>query len=104
MWPFIINKSYKKETQIKKASYGIALVMIFELTVFQTQLINQGLLAMLGDHHPGLLLSETFYRIDPWGQSYKANFGIIYIKNGFNKLNFTMDIFNFDVIYAKQVL
>ena len=33
-----------------------------------------------------------------WGQSYKADFGIIYIKNDFNKLNFTLNNINFDVI------
>ena len=38
-----------------------------------------------------------------WGQSYKALFGINYIKNGPNKLNFTMNYTNFDVIYAKKV-
>ena len=38
------------------------------------------------------------------GQSYKANFGINYIKNGFNQLNFTLNYVNFDVIYAKKVL
>ena len=32
-----------------------------------------------------LLFKDKKYR----GQSYKANFGINYIKNGFNKLNFT---------------
>ena len=36
-----------------------------------------------------------------WGQSYIANFGI---KNGFNKLNFTLNYINFGVIYAKKVL
>ena len=39
-----------------------------------------------------------------WGQSYKANFGINNIKNGLNKLNFTLNYINFDVIYAKKVL
>ena len=38
------------------------------------------------------------------GQSYKANFGINYIRNGLNKLNFTLNYINFDVIYAKKVL
>ena len=38
------------------------------------------------------------------GQSYKANFGIDYIKKGLNKLNFTLNYINFDVIYAKKVL
>ena len=38
------------------------------------------------------------------GQSYKAIFGINYIKNGINKLNFTLNYINFDVIYAKKVL
>ena len=38
------------------------------------------------------------------GQSYKANFGIKYIKKGFNKLNFTLNYINFAVIYAKKVL
>ena len=33
-----------------------------------------------------------------WGQFFKADFGIIYIKNGFNKLNFTLNYINFDVI------
>ena len=33
------------------------------------------------------------------GQSYKANFDINYIKNGLNKLNFTLNYINFDVIY-----
>ena len=37
-------------------------------------------------------------------QSYKANFGINYIKNGFNTLNFTLNYINFDVIYTKEVL
>ena len=39
-----------------------------------------------------------------WGQSYKADFGINYVKNGFNKLNFTLNYINFDVMYAKKVL
>ena len=39
-----------------------------------------------------------------WGQSYKANFGLNYTKNGLNKLNFTLNYINFDVIYAKKVL
>ena len=39
-----------------------------------------------------------------WGQSYKADFGINYIKNRLNKLNFTLNYINFDVIYAKKVL
>ena len=39
-----------------------------------------------------------------WGQSYKANFGINYIKNGLNKLNFTLNYINFVEIYAKKVL
>ena len=38
------------------------------------------------------------------GQSYKANFGINYIKKGLSKLNFTLNYINFDVIYAKKVL
>ena len=33
-----------------------------------------------------------------WGQSYKANFGINYMKNGLSKLNFTLNYNNFDVI------
>ena len=37
-------------------------------------------------------------------QSNKANFGINYIKNGFNKLNLTLNYINFDVIYAIKVL
>ena len=37
-----------------------------------------------------------------WGQSCKADFGINSIKNGFNKLNFTLNYINFDVIYAKK--
>ena len=32
-----------------------------------------------------------------WGQSYKANFGIKYIKIGLNKLKFTLNYINFDV-------
>ena len=35
-----------------------------------------------------------------WGQSYKANFGINYIKNGLSKLNVTLNYINFDVIYV----
>ena len=38
------------------------------------------------------------------GQSNKAHFGINYIKNGFNKLNFTLNYINFDVIFAQKVL
>ena len=38
------------------------------------------------------------------GQSYKANFGINYIKNGFNKLKFIKNYINFDVLYVKIVL
>ena len=37
-------------------------------------------------------------------QSYKTDFGIIYIKNGVNKLNFTLNYINFDVVYAKKVI
>ena len=37
------------------------------------------------------------------GQSYKADFGINYIKNGFNQLKFTLNYINFDVIYIKLV-
>ena len=33
-----------------------------------------------------------------------ANFGINYIENGLNKLNFTLNYINFDVTYAKKVL
>ena len=40
----------------------------------------------------------------PWGQSYKAKFSVNNIKNGFNKLNFTLNYINFDVIYIKIVL
>ena len=36
------------------------------------------------------------------GQSYKANFGINYIKNEFNKLNCNLNYINFDVIYAEK--
>ena len=39
-----------------------------------------------------------------FGQSYKTNFGIKYIRNGFNKQNVTMNYINFYVIYAKKVL
>ena len=39
-----------------------------------------------------------------WDQSYEADFGITCIKNGFNKLNFTLNYINFDVIYTKKVL
>ena len=39
-----------------------------------------------------------------WGQSYTANSGINYNKNGLNKLNFTFNYINFDVINAKKVL
>ena len=39
-------------------------------------------------------LQQSWHR----GQSYKANSGINYIKNGFNKLNFTLNYINFDVI------
>ena len=38
------------------------------------------------------------------GQSYKAHFGINYIKNRLNLLKFTLNYINFDVIYAKKVL
>ena len=38
------------------------------------------------------------------GQSYKANFGINYIKYGLSKVNFTLKYIDFYVIYAKQVL
>ena len=40
---------------------------------------------------------------EPRGQSYKAHFGINYIKNGFSKLNFPLNYINFDVIYAKKI-
>ena len=41
----------------------------------------------------------------PRGQSCKANFGVNYIINGFNKPNFTMNYVTFDVvIYIKIVL
>ena len=36
------------------------------------------------------------------GQSYKAHFGINNIKKGLNKLNFTLNYINFDVIDAKK--
>ena len=35
---------------------------------------------------------------------FKVNFGQIYIKNGFNKLNFTINYINFDDIYFENVL
>ena len=38
------------------------------------------------------------------GQSYKTDFGIIHIKNGFNELNFTFNFINFVAIYAQKVL
>ena len=38
-----------------------------------------------------------------WGQSYKANFCINYIKSGLDNLNFSLNYINFDVIYAKKV-
>ena len=41
--------------------------------------------------------------VETRGQSYKANFGINYIKNGHNKLNFNLNKINFDVIYAKKI-
>ena len=41
---------------------------------------------------------------DTRSQSYKANFGINYIKNRLSKLNSTLNYINFDVIYAKKVL
>ena len=34
------------------------------------------------------------------GKSYKANFGINYIKNGLDKLNVTLNYINFDVNYS----
>ena len=49
---------------------------------------------------PGRVICRSLIR----GQSYKANFGINYIKKGLNKLNFTLNYINFDVIYAKKVL
>ena len=33
-----------------------------------------------------------------WGQSYQADYGINYIKNQFNKLNFILNYINLDVI------
>ena len=38
------------------------------------------------------------------GHSFKANFGINYIKIWFNKLYFALNYINFDVIYAKKDL
>ena len=53
----------------------------------------------------GSHLVKKFYVDGPyWGQSYKANLGMNYIKNGFNKLNFPLNYINFDVINAKKVL
>ena len=50
-----------------------------------------------------LVLRSSLY-LESKGQSYKANFGINYIKNVLNKLNFTLNYINFDVTYAKKVL
>ena len=43
-------------------------------------------------------------QVPPWGQSYKANFDVNYIKNGFNKLNFALNYINMHVIYIKLAL
>ena len=43
---------------------------------------------------------QTGFKSGYRGQSYKANFGINYIKN----INFTLNHINFDVIYAKKVV
>ena len=43
------------------------------------------------------------FKYPTWGQSYKANFGVNYIKNGFSKLNWTLNYINLDVIYARKV-
>ena len=48
--------------------------------------------------------SLGYNEAESWSQSYEANFGINYIKNGLDKLNFTLNYINFDVIYAEKVL
>ena len=50
------------------------------------------------------ILRRIQLKCQTWGQSYKANFGINYIKNGLNNLHFTLNYINFDEIYAKKVL
>ena len=54
-------------------------------------------------HYLARGLENNFFFVNR-GQSYKANFDINYIKNGLNKLNFTLNYINFDVIFAKKVL
>ena len=53
-------------------------------------------------------LGDAIWTIDqrpvPGVNPMKLIFVIIYIKKGFNKLNFTVYYINFDVIYAKKVL
>ena len=48
-------------------------------------------------------MPKKFYRIAPRDQSYKAHFGIVYIQIGLNKLNFYLELINFDVIGAKII-
>ena len=45
---------------------------------------------------------SLYFHSSTRGQSYKANFGINSIKNKLNKLNFTLNYINFDVIYAPK--
>ena len=47
---------------------------------------------------------KLLYEIAPLGQSYEANFGVNYIKYGFNNTKFKMNYISFDVIDAKKVL
>ena len=53
---------------------------------------------------PGSAVYEAPDILTEPGRPDKASFGVNYIKNGFNKLNFTLNYINFDVIYAKKVL
>ena len=48
--------------------------------------------------HNFLLLAQNMDQ----GSIYKENFGIDYIKNRFNKLKFTLNYINFDVIHTKK--
>ena len=59
---------------------------------------------MVSEFKSGLFLEGPLQMIYSGVNFYKTNFGINWIDNGFNKLNFTMNYTKIDVLYAQKVL
>ena len=92
--PPTFNSTWSLACWLLRFCFGLFTGGKYRCRYFGDELLK-GVLTYSDDPVPGVVSR---------GQSYKANFGINNIKNGLNKLNFTLNHINFDVIYAKKVL